>query len=386
MHLPRDRSKSKAMNGDLLAGLHEALQEYHGELVQTGSPAILCSALPTHWRSNKSLPISFKVIALDDVADGTLVSIRAGNDENYCAELRNCTAVMKNQVAKFNDLRFVGRSGRGKSFSLNIVISSSPFQIASYNKAIKVTVDGPREPRSKSNFQYLPGQHPGFSPFSMLPSQWLDAAYMSYWPEYFRQPSSQQLCKLAALCPKGGAMTAGALTNPADMYMAPHGFLAGGGYPTSLLHFPSHPADLINRTTLPHHNLMLNKSPHELDKLSRPLLGHYPDLSKTSPRITELSVSPHDISQRHRSVSPKTAASVSDEDAVRSEEDRSQSPPGDQVKSAFQQVRALKKSRSPPPIPSGSPPANTTDTLLPSSAGKITSKTNHNKVSVWRPY
>lgn len=180
-------------------------------------------------------------------------------------------------------------------------------------------------------------------------------------------------------------MTAGALTNPADMYMAPHGFLAGGGYPTSLLHFPSHPADLINRTTLPHHNLMLNKSPHELDKLSRPLLGHYPDLSKTSPRITELSVSPHDISQRHRSVSPKTA-SVSDEDAVRSEEDRSQSPPGDQVKSAFQQVRALKKSRSPPPIPSGSPPANTTDTLLPSSAGKITSKTNHNKVSVWRPY
>lgn len=54
-----------------------------------------------------------------------------------------------------------------------------------------------------SDFQYLPGQHPGFSPFSMLPSQWLDAAYMSYWPEYFRQPSSQQLCKLAALCPKG---------------------------------------------------------------------------------------------------------------------------------------------------------------------------------------
>lgn len=43
-----------------------------------------------------------------------MVTVRAGNDENYCAELRNCTAVMKNQVAKFNDLRFVGRSGRGK--------------------------------------------------------------------------------------------------------------------------------------------------------------------------------------------------------------------------------------------------------------------------------
>ena len=49
-----------------------------------------------------------------DVSDGTIVTLRAGNDENYCAELRNCTSVMKNQVAKFNDLRFVGRSGRGE--------------------------------------------------------------------------------------------------------------------------------------------------------------------------------------------------------------------------------------------------------------------------------
>lgn len=99
---------------DVLAGLHEALQEYHGELVQTGSPAVLCSALPSHWRSNKSLPVAFKVVALDDIVDGTLVTVRAGNDENFCGELRNCTAVMKNQVAKFNDLRFVGRSGRGE--------------------------------------------------------------------------------------------------------------------------------------------------------------------------------------------------------------------------------------------------------------------------------
>ena len=46
--------------------------------------------------------------------DGTLVTVRAGNDDNYCGELRNATAIMKNQIAKFNDLRFVGRSGRGK--------------------------------------------------------------------------------------------------------------------------------------------------------------------------------------------------------------------------------------------------------------------------------
>lgn len=73
--------------------------------------------LPTHWRSNKTLPVAFKVVALGEVPDGTLVTVMAGNDENFCGELRNNTAIMKNQVAKFNDLRFVGRSGRGKCMS-----------------------------------------------------------------------------------------------------------------------------------------------------------------------------------------------------------------------------------------------------------------------------
>ena len=82
--------------------------------MKTGAPNILCTALPNHWRSNKSLPVSFKVVALDDIKDGTVVTVRAGNDENFCGELRNNSAVMKNQVAKFNDLRFVGRSGRGE--------------------------------------------------------------------------------------------------------------------------------------------------------------------------------------------------------------------------------------------------------------------------------
>lgn len=111
------------------------LAEHPGELVRTGSPHIVrfsenhrfpqriiiklfrskvCTVLPNHWRSNKTLPVAFKVVALGDVCDGTVVTINAGNDENFCGELRNCTAIMKNQVAKFNDLRFVGRSGRGK--------------------------------------------------------------------------------------------------------------------------------------------------------------------------------------------------------------------------------------------------------------------------------
>ncbi|XP_061940755.1 runt-related transcription factor 1-like isoform X4 [Apis cerana] len=129
----------------------EAQAEHPGELVRTGSPYFLCSQLPTHWRSNKTLPVAFKVVALGEVVDGTLVTVRAGNDENCCAELRNSTTLMKNQVAKFNDLRFVGRSGRGKSFSITITVSTTPPQVATYTRAIKVTVDGPREPRSKTN-------------------------------------------------------------------------------------------------------------------------------------------------------------------------------------------------------------------------------------------
>ena len=83
------------------------------DLIPTASPCVLCSPLPTHWRSNKTLPTAFRVVILGGVDDGTLVTIRAGNDENCSAELRNATAAVKNHVAKFNDLRFIGRSGRG---------------------------------------------------------------------------------------------------------------------------------------------------------------------------------------------------------------------------------------------------------------------------------
>lgn len=109
-----------ALAGKLRTGdrsMVEVLADHPGELVRTDSPNFLCSVLPTHWRCNKTLPIAFKVVALGDVPDGTLVTVMAGNDENYSAELRNATAAMKNQVARFNDLRFVGRSGRGMYLS-----------------------------------------------------------------------------------------------------------------------------------------------------------------------------------------------------------------------------------------------------------------------------
>ncbi|XP_015217309.1 runt-related transcription factor 1 isoform X3 [Lepisosteus oculatus] len=134
----------------------EVLADHPGELVRTDSPNFLCSVLPTHWRCNKTLPIAFKVVALGDVPDGTLVTVMAGNDENYSAELRNATAAIKNQVARFNDLRFVGRSGRGKSFTLTITVFTNPPQVATYHRAIKITVDGPREPRHSRQMQTSP--------------------------------------------------------------------------------------------------------------------------------------------------------------------------------------------------------------------------------------
>ena len=109
------------------------------------------------------------MVCLSDIEDGTLVSLSAGNDENYGAELRNNHAHLAEGVAKFTDLRFVGRSGRGKSFNLIITIHTSPVQVGTvntvmlpvvtvrtlqttvYSKCIKVTVDGPRDPRNNKS-------------------------------------------------------------------------------------------------------------------------------------------------------------------------------------------------------------------------------------------
>lgn len=119
-------SSDDQFNNELYTKSLELLQQYHGPLVKTACPVILCSALPHHHRSNKSLKHPFKVIVLDDVADGTLVTVRAGNDENCCAEIKNYTAVIKDQVAIFNDIRFIGRSGRG-TFQVYNLFSASLF-------------------------------------------------------------------------------------------------------------------------------------------------------------------------------------------------------------------------------------------------------------------
>uniref|UniRef100_A0A3Q2QLX3 Runt-related transcription factor 3-like n=1 Tax=Fundulus heteroclitus TaxID=8078 RepID=A0A3Q2QLX3_FUNHE len=137
-------------------------------LVHTDSPNFLCSILPQHWRCNKTLPRAFTVVALgNDVPDGVVVTVMAGNDDNCSAELRNATTTMKHGYAQFNDLRFIGRSGRGKTFTLSINVLTSPPQIATVHRAIKITVDGPRLPRRQRQKELKSGM---FRPSSSISS------------------------------------------------------------------------------------------------------------------------------------------------------------------------------------------------------------------------
>ncbi|CAH0388468.1 unnamed protein product [Bemisia tabaci] len=243
------------MTSDILAErtLGDFLSEHPGELVRTGSPQFVCTILPPHWRSNKTLPVAFRVVALGDVMDGTVVTIRAGNDENFCAELRNCTAIMKNQVAKFNDLRFVGRSGRGKSFTLTITISSSPPQVATYNKAIKVTVDGPREPRSKTLFSIL-GQQQQFHAFAFGQRPFLsghfgnplDPLQRATDPLAFRMPPMSQCQNMGQFGLNNGHHWSCSTATPYSSYLGASSFsscAASGGFNTPALGFTASAAE-----------------------------------------------------------------------------------------------------------------------------------------------
>lgn len=84
------------------------------KFTKTSSPDVFCSALPSHWRSNKSLPQPFTVLILYPVPDGTKITVAAGNEENACADIKNNIAEVTQQMARFSDLRFVGKSGRGE--------------------------------------------------------------------------------------------------------------------------------------------------------------------------------------------------------------------------------------------------------------------------------
>lgn len=130
--------------------LQAVLNDPHNLFVRTGSPNIICSVLPDHWRSNKQLPYRFKVVVLGEVEDNTLVTLSAANENNERGDLKNNVAHINNHIAVFQDLRFIGRSGRGKYFHLVITVHTFPSQVAVFCNAIKVTIDGPRQPRNKN--------------------------------------------------------------------------------------------------------------------------------------------------------------------------------------------------------------------------------------------
>lgn len=89
------------------------------------------------------------VIILFPVEDGTRVTVSAGNEENCSADVKNNVAEIQAQVARFNDLRFVGKSGRGKHFNLTLTIHRpNIYEVAMASSVIKVTVDGPRDSRN----------------------------------------------------------------------------------------------------------------------------------------------------------------------------------------------------------------------------------------------
>ncbi|CAH0400949.1 unnamed protein product [Chilo suppressalis] len=411
MHLPHASPPAPSM-ADVYSHIHDYYRQSHGELVQTGSPAVLCSALPGHWRSNKSLPVAFKVVALDDVQDGTLVTIKAGNDENVMAELRNCTAVMKNQVAKFNDLRFVGRSGRGKSFSLTITISSFPSQVATYTKAIKVTVDGPREPRTKQNYGY---GHPGaFSPFLLNPG-WLDAAYLNYaWADYFRPPqmrdSASSLVKGAAPLTTPPVVLPGAdlfpfppaITNlpPGGLIPPPGSFLPSNG----LLPFPPpHPAELALKGIPPELSLKNGISPYDaLRHLQSNMSSMDTSSARLSPTSSRLS-SPRSIT--NASPDRSKADSKSEVNSVHEAtiSDESDEEPIEVVKSAFHPTRPanvelqeMKRVQAADSTVSDRPrvrnelkaPSSRTTRVLSTSptSTKISNGDRSSHKTVWRPY
>lgn len=121
----------------------------NGLVVQTTNPNILVTPVPTHWRKNKSLPETFRVLSLVPIPNDTLVEVKAFNEVVANAEVRNNTAKFVENVAQFADLRFKGRSGRGKRLTLSIHIHTDPPTHASLPEAIKVTVDGPRQPRRR---------------------------------------------------------------------------------------------------------------------------------------------------------------------------------------------------------------------------------------------
>lgn len=71
------------------------------------------SSLYSHWRKNKSLRFILRTKPKIEIPTNTRVVILAGNENNPCASLKNNIGCFRGGQAEFNDLRFLGVSGRG---------------------------------------------------------------------------------------------------------------------------------------------------------------------------------------------------------------------------------------------------------------------------------
>jgi hypothetical protein len=139
----------------------------------TDNMFVKCTSLPDFIRAKKRLPHAFCVFFDKSLRlkDGIEVKLEAKSSKNSNGELRNNVTLISNNKAHFEDLRFLGKSGRGKIFLISyfrfnvhtfykllklgtrfdiiISVQSEPVIVAKYSNAIKVSVDGPRSPRKK---------------------------------------------------------------------------------------------------------------------------------------------------------------------------------------------------------------------------------------------
>ena len=148
----------------------------------TDNHCVSCTHLPECWRARKHLENPFRVLFKHAcVPDGTRVVVSAFNNNNPDAEVRNNIALVRNGMAVFGDLRFVGKSGRGAKFHVLIRAETQPRHIvAIYRDAIKITVDGPRAPRSRIKLH-------SYS-VSLMISSYLIVGFKSWFIEIKRLP------------------------------------------------------------------------------------------------------------------------------------------------------------------------------------------------------
>jgi hypothetical protein len=95
----------------------------------TDNMFIKCTNLPEFIRAKKRLPHVFCVFFDKklELKEGIEVKLEATSPKNSNGELRNNVSYVHNNQARFEDLRFLGKSGRGSLFLACIFLLSFSF-------------------------------------------------------------------------------------------------------------------------------------------------------------------------------------------------------------------------------------------------------------------